>query len=85
MRNIDWNNLAKHESFRAVIDPNDLEGVNSSPLDQIHWNAIFKKLEGEKFISTIVGQARNTAGIKFRCRFSKGDGLLRCLHQGSKK
>ena len=54
-------------------------------MNHFDWNAIFKKLEGEKFISTIVGQARNTAGIKLRCRFSKGDGLLRCLDQGSKK
>ena len=50
MTNVDWDNFAKNESYRAVIDPNDLVGIKNSLIDQIHWNAISRVLESRRSI-----------------------------------
>jgi len=50
MSKVDWNELAKNELFRAVIDPNDLAGIKNALIYRIQWNAIVRGLEANKVI-----------------------------------
>ena len=45
MSDVDWDELAKNKSFKAVIDPLDSIGIKNSLIDQIQWNAISKNLK----------------------------------------